>query len=175
MVKRFIAVWIPKAKGENYVLENANAKRVVDEYSDLALRLAYSYLRSTHDAADVCQNVLVKLIMRDKPFENADHERAWVIRVTINECKDALTKAERARTVPLDTDVGVIEPSEESDSSKVLAAVRQLPPDQALAVYLRYFEGYKVLEVAELLGKSEAAVSMALTRARANLRTLLGK
>lgn len=157
------------------MLDSADVKRAVDEYSDLVLRLAYSYLRSTHDAADVCQNVLVKLVMRDELFETADHERAWIIRVTINECKDALSKAERARTVPLDADVEVIEPSRESESSAVLAAVRQLPPDQASAIYLRYFEGYKVLEIAELLDKSEAAVSMVLTRARANLRKLLAE
>lgn len=154
---------------------DAEAGRVVDEYSDLVLRLACSYLHSPHDAADVCQNVLLKLLMRDEPFDDPAHERAWVVRVAVNECKDALVKAERVRTVSLDAELELEEPSGESGQSEMLEAVHQLPSEQATAVFLRYFEGYKVHEIAVMTGKSEAAVSMSLTRARRNLRDLLGK
>ena len=66
------------------------ARRAVDLYSDLILRLSYTYLKSTHDAEDICQTILMKLLMRPGGFENVEHEKAWVVRATANACKDIL-------------------------------------------------------------------------------------
>ncbi|MBQ4258464.1 MAG: RNA polymerase sigma factor [Clostridia bacterium] len=75
--------------------------RLVDTYADIILHLCYTYLHSTADAEDLCQNVLLKLIERTKPFESREHEKAWVIRTAINECKNELHTARR-RILPLE-------------------------------------------------------------------------
>lgn len=56
-------------------------ERLVRDYADLVLRVCYTYLRSTADAEDVCQDTLVKLLLHEEPFRDPGHERAWVIRV----------------------------------------------------------------------------------------------
>ena len=65
-------------------------ERLVRDYADLVLRVCYTYLRTTADAEDVCQDTLLKLICREEPFNGPDHERAWVIRVVSNACKNLL-------------------------------------------------------------------------------------
>lgn len=55
-------------------------ERLVDTYADTILRVCYTYLRSTQDAEDICQDVLLKVLQRPQRFFSADHERAWIIR-----------------------------------------------------------------------------------------------
>lgn len=79
-----------------------DAERLVADYSDLILRLSYTYLGSKQDAEDICQNVLLKLITSQPTFSSKEHEKAWVIRVTANACKDLLKSAAWQRTVGLE-------------------------------------------------------------------------
>lgn len=147
------------------------AERLVRTYSDLILRLAYTYLKSTHDAEDICQNVFLKLLTGGYTFDSAEHEKAWVIRTTANACKDSLRAAHR-RYVGLEAVAEAAAP--EAPDSAVLDAVMALPQKYREAVYLHYYEGYSVREIAKLLGRSEAAVSAHLSRGRKSLRTTLG-
>ncbi|WP_318361215.1 sigma-70 family RNA polymerase sigma factor [uncultured Agathobaculum sp.] len=147
------------------------AERLVRTYSDLILRLAYTYLKSTHDAEDICQNVFLKLLTGGYTFDSAEHEKAWVIRATANACKDSLRAAHR-RCVGLEAVAEAAAP--EAPDSAVLDAVMALPQKYREAVYLHYYEGYSVREIAKLLGRSEAAVSAHLSRGRKSLRTTLG-
>lgn len=87
------------------------AERLVQLYSNSILRLSYSYLRSTHDAEDICQDVLLKLLTARPSFASDEHERAWVIRTTANTCKDQLRAARRRDT----TLEGAREPATEGD------------------------------------------------------------
>ena len=136
--------------------DRADAERLVQTYSDLILRLAYTYLKSTHDAEDICQNIFLKLLTGGQTFDSPAHEKAWIIRATANACKDSLRAAPAA------------------PDSDVLDAVMALPRKYREAVYLHYYEGYSVREIASLLGQSESAVSAHLSRGRKSLRTTLG-
>ena len=152
-------------------IDAQEAQRLVDTYSDLILRLSYTYLKSTQDGEDICQTVLLKLLTGDKAFDSPGHEKAWVIRATINACKDEL-RAFRRRAVPLDEAAEVAAP--EMPRSDVLDAVMALPDKYREAIYLVYYEGYSAKETAALLGRSEAAVNAHLSRGRKKLRELLG-
>lgn len=159
--------------------EKDEACRVVDAYSDLILRLSYTYLGSTADAEDVCQEVLLRLLRRAEPFESAAHERAWVVRVAANFCKDLLRRRSSRREVPLDD---VTEPAapdasqhDPAASSGVLSAVQSLPPIYREAVFLHYYEGQPIAEMARTCGATEVAMTKRLSRARAMLRDTLGK
>lgn len=103
---------------------DTEAQRLVQTYADLILRLGYTYLKSTHDAEDVCQNVLIKLLQTDRAFESAEHERAWIVRATANACKDVLRSARRRTSVALDAVAEAAAP--EVPDSAVLEAVMEL-------------------------------------------------
>ena len=75
--------------------DRTDAERLVQTYSDLILRLAYTYLKSTHDAEDICQNIFLKLLTGGRTFDSPAHEKAWIIRATANACKDSLRAAHR--------------------------------------------------------------------------------
>ena len=82
-------------------LTRQEAERLVNTYADLILRLSYTYLSHTHDAQDICQTVFLKLIERRPAFASSEHEKAWIIRTTINACKDHLKSHWRKTTVPI--------------------------------------------------------------------------
>ena len=152
--------------------DRAQAEYLVYTYSDLILRLSYTYLKSTHDAEDICQTVFLKLLTSGQTFASPAHEKAWIIRTTANACKDALRSTFRRRTVALEAAAATAAP--EAPDSAVLEAVMALPENYREAVYLHYFEGYSVREIAGLLGRSEAAVTAHLSRGRHKLRITLG-
>ena len=151
--------------------DQQEAERLVNAYSDLILRLSYTYLRSTQDGEDVCQTVLLKLLTGEGEFQCPEHERAWVIRATINACKDEL-RAFRRKAVPLEEVRDQAAP--EPPRSDVLETVMALPGKYREAIYLFYYEGYSIDEIAALTGRSGAAVSAHLSRGRKKLRDMLG-
>lgn len=151
--------------------DQQEAQRLVDTYSDLILRLSCTWLKSTQDGEDICQTVLLKLLTGDEEFDSPEHEKAWVIRATINACKDEL-RAFRRRAVPLEDAPEPAAP--DIPRSEVLDAVMALPGKYREAIYLFYYEGYSVKEIGALTGRSEAAVSAHLSRGRKKLRELLG-
>lgn len=151
-------------------IDSQEADRLVNTYSDLILRLSYTYLHSTFDAEDICQSVLYKYLASGQSFENTDHEKAWIIRTTINACKDELRKFHR-KAIPLDENVENAAP--EVLSSKVLDAVMELPQNYREAIYLFYIEGYSISEIAKLLSESKTSVAAHLSRGRKKLREKL--
>lgn len=146
------------------------AERLVNTYSDLILRLSYTYLRSTQDGEDICQTVLLKLLTTEQTFDSPAHEKAWVIRTAVNACKDEL-RAFRRRAVPLESAAEA--PAPELPRSEVLEAVMALPEKYREAIYLFYYEGYSIDEIVALTGRSGAAVSAHLSRGRKKLKTML--
>lgn len=150
----------------------ARAERLVADYADTILRLSYVQLGSTADAEDLCQTVLLRLLTRAPRFEGPEHERAWVIRTTINACHDLQRSAARRTTVALEA-AGEPEAPPMPDGT-VADAVSRLPHDQREAVHLHYYEGLPIAEVARTVGSSEAAVTKRLSRARETLRHTLG-
>ena len=78
------------------------AEYLAETYADAILRLSYTYLKNTHDAQDVCQTVFVKLLTEPRDFESPAHERAYVLRMAANACKDLLKSPWRKRTCGLD-------------------------------------------------------------------------
>lgn len=147
------------------------AERLVNTYSDLILRLSYTYLRETEDAKDICQTVFLKLLEQPRSFDSPDHEKAWIIRAAINTCKDLLKSHWRRTSLPLDAACHVPAPVPEEGS--LLAALSLLPPKYRVVLYLYYYEGYSAGEVAALLGRPTATINTQLSRGRARLRTLL--
>ena len=151
--------------------DRVEAERLVNTYSDLILRLSYTYLNSTCDAQDICQTVFLKLLQAPRSFDNTEHERAWIIRTTVNLCKDLLKKHWRRTTVTLDAAEHV--PAPEPEEGSLAAALELLPPKYRTVLYLYYYEGYSAKEIAALLGEKPATIFTRLDRGRQKLRTYL--
>ena len=152
-------------------MNDFQARRLVNTYSDMILRISCHYLCRSCDAEDVCQTVFLKYLSRSHKFESEAHEKAWIIRTTINVCKDLLKSAERRQTVALEDNLGVTAPPE--PKSDLMDAVKRLPENYRVSIYLFYYEGYTAGEIGRLLGKRENTVCAYLTRGRKLLRRLL--
>nr|WP_325194894.1 sigma-70 family RNA polymerase sigma factor [uncultured Oscillibacter sp.] len=152
--------------------QTQRAEFLAETYADAILRLSYTYLKNTHDAQDVCQTVFVKLLTEPREFESPEHERAYILRMAANACKDMLKSPWRKRTCGLDTVLEV--PAPEAADGSVLAAVNQLPPHYRAVIYLYYYEGYQASEIGGILGIPTATVHTRLARGRTKLKALLG-
>ena len=134
-------------------LSNEQAEHLVEQYADLLLRVAYAWTGSVPDAQDVCQTVLIRRLTTQKVFESPEHERAWLVRAAINQCKNLYKSPWRRRRAEWDEALAAeVHMPEESD---ILDAVRSLPPKQSTAIYLRYYEEYSVGEIGEIMGRNE--------------------
>lgn len=148
------------------------AEYLAETYADAILRLSYTYLKNTHDAQDVCQTVFVKLLTEPREFESAEHERAYILRMAANACKDLLKSPWRKRTCDLEACAEM--PAPETGDGAVLAAVNQLPANYRSVIYLFYYEGYQAAEIGKILGVPTATVHTRLARGRARLKDILG-
>ena len=120
----------------------------------------------------MCQTVFVRLLTEPREFESGEHERAYILRMAANACKDLLKSPWRRRTCDLEACAQV--PAPETSDGSVLAAVNQLPAHYRSVIYLFYYEGYQASEIGEILGVPTATIHTRLARGRARLRELLG-
>ena len=149
------------------------AARAIERYGDMVRRLCLVHLKNPADTEDIFQNVFLKYVLSPVVFESPEHEKAWLIRVTLNACKDLVKSFFRSRTVTLEELLDQPAPLSE-EHREVLEAVLALPPKYRDAVYLHYYEGYTAAEIGKLLGKNTNTVYTLLTRAREQLRKTLG-
>ena len=152
-------------------MTDAEFEAAAQRYGDTVFRLAYSYLKNRADAEDVMQETLLKLYLERKPFQSPEHERHWVLRVAVNECKRLLRSPWRRRLTPLE-EAG--EPAFETpEQSELFCQVMALPPKYRVAVYLYYYEDYSVGEIAAAMGANPSTVQTWLMRARGKLKLIL--
>ena len=152
-------------------LTDAEFETAVEQYGDTVFRLAYSYLKNRADAEDVMQETLLKLYLERRPFQSPEHQRHWVVRVAVNECRKLLRSPWRRRTGPLEeADAPVFDTPEQSE---VFRQVMGLPPKYRAAVYLYYYEDCSVQEIAAAMGANPSTVQTWLMRARGKLRLTL--
>src|SRR5699024_4606551 len=115
--------------------------RAVGEYSDMVRRLCMLHLKNYADTEDIFQTVFLKYALSSVEFKSKEHEKAWMIRVTINACKDLLKSFFRKHTVSIDQLIEEPAPVPQ-DHREVLEAVLSLPKTYKDVVYLHFYEGY---------------------------------
>lgn len=155
-------------------MTDERAEYLVERYADLLLRIGKTWLGDMDDAKDVCQTVLIKLLENPREFPDPVQERAWVVRVAVNECKNWRKTAWFRRRVPLDDSLQLTVEDPEPEDGGLLEQVQALPAMYREVIFLRYYEGYEVKEIAALLGRSPALVSTHLKRGKEKLRNMLG-
>ena len=151
----------------------AEVDRAMERYADTVWRICTVHLKNHADTEDIFQTVFLKYALRPGSFRDAEHEKAWFIRVTVNACRDLLRRFRRAPTVPLEA-LGDQPAPLPPDHREVLEAVQALPEQYRDVVYLHYYEGYTAPEIGRLLGKNVNTVYTLLTRSKELLRQKLG-
>ena len=145
--------------------ERNYAAEAFEKYSDMVYRLAFARLKSTSDADDILQEVFLRYLKRGKKPLEDEHEKALLIRITINCTKRLHTSAWRKNTTELDEPL-----SENAHNGETLDAVLRLPLKYRTVIHLHYYCGYTAEEIGVLLGSRASTVRSQLSRAREKLR-----
>ena len=145
-------------------------EQLVSVYGDMVYRLAYAQTRSRHDADDIFQEVFLQTVRKRPVFDSEEHEKAWLLRVAGNLCKNRLKYNSLRQTDELREEL-IAEQRE--DLSFIWDAVQALPVQYREVIHLFYREGYSTREISQILGRKEATIRSDLSRGRGKLKELL--
>lgn len=149
---------------------NRRAEMILTRYGNSILRYAYMYLHNRSDAEEILQDTLVQFLKTAPEFENADHEKAWLLRVAGNLSKNRIEYNKRRETDELDDELIA---EEREDLSFVWEAVKDLPPKYREVIHLFYHEGYPTAQIAKILGRNDSTIRSDLRRGREKLKNVL--
>jgi RNA polymerase sigma-70 factor (ECF subfamily) len=153
-------------------------------YSDMVYRLAFSRVKSSHDASDITQDVFLKYIRAEKTYNDEEHRKAWLIKTTVNTSKTLVLSSwnRRRSSVEISDDgLGVAHSYEDKSlknietKSVILSAVLNLPKKYRTVIHLFYYEDMPLSEISEATGLSLNTVKSQLHRARLMLRDDLAR
>ncbi|MCI5732394.1 MAG: RNA polymerase sigma factor, partial [Eubacterium sp.] len=142
---------------------------IVEKYADMIYRIAYQKVLNRYDAEDIVQDVFVKLLSNKSYFRDEEHMKAWLIRVTINLCINYNKSLARQKTVSVEQlDIPFTQ-----QETGILEELYLLPEDERNILYLYYYEGYKIREIAKILRQKQNTINSKLTRARNKLKKIM--
>ena len=173
--------FLMRVSAENRVAEpmaineitNEKAERILDEYGNKLLRLAYSYLHNMSDAEDILQDTLIQFLKNTPTFESKNHELAWLLRVAANLSKNKIRHESIRRADDVDELAETLAAEHRGDLSFVWDAVKALPQKYREAIHLFYYEGCSTAQIAGILQKTESTVRSDLRSGRIALKELL--
>lgn len=146
----------------------------VQQYQNMVFRIALHYFGNSDDADDTVQEVFLRLFQRETGFDSDEHLKHWLMRVTVNQCKDILKSPWRKRCVAMETAVQL--PVFDSPEQMALfQEVMALPEKYRTVLNLYYYEELSTGEIASVLNLRQSAVTTRLSRARALLKKRLGE
>ena len=162
--------------GESGGSDMTNFEDLYQKYADDVLRVSYFYLGDRQKAEDVCQDVFVRLIT-NAPELTEGHEKAWLLKVALNRCRDLWRGAWVKRVVlgsPVFELVPAPDETERKDDEEVMMkAIYELPASFREVILLHYYQGYNISEISEMMDLPEGTISSRLSRGRKKLESIL--
>ena len=149
-----------------------DVRAAVEEHGDALYRLCLIMLKNHADAEDAVQETYITYMKKAPVFSGYEHEKAWLISVAVNKCRDMFRYRKRHFTESEEALSTVVQ---EEESSHILDALMSLPEKYRLVLTLHYISGYKVNEIANMIGKSDSAVKMRLQKGRKLLEEVYRK
>ena len=150
--------------------DDTRIENIINSYGDLLYRTGIMILGNPQDVQDVLQEVMLKVLQKMPEFHDSEHEKAWLLRVTINLCKDMLRFRFRHQYIQIDElEIEAVD----MDDTQLLQEIIQLPSSWRIVLILHYVEGYSLKEIADILSVSENAVKKRMQRAKKALRAKL--
>lgn len=142
-------------------------EHTIEKYGDTLFRIAMVLLANKHDAEDAVQETFIRLLKADPDFRDKEHEKAWLIKVITNQCRDVQRFRARHPTYELDI---CSDYSLETEEDSILEALFMLPDKYKMPIYLHYIEGYSIKEISGITHCTQNAVKKQLQRGREVLR-----
>ena len=146
-------------------------KKYIDLYHGALFRLAYSYLKNSADAEDICEEVFIKLYSYNGAFETDENCRAWLFRVAVNLSKNMLKSCWFSKRTELDENI----PAKAETDFELWELIKALPPKYRLVIHLYYYEGYSAKEISKITETPVSTVTSQLSRAREKLKGIIEK
>lgn len=142
---------------------------LVTKHENRLYRTALAITSNKSDAEDLVQEAFIRAYEKAPEFQSEEHEKAWLIRVTINLCHSLMRSPWRRRIIPLLDSYPATEPRQD----ELLEEIMRLPARYRTVLHLFYYEGYSVRDISCLTGQRESTVRSQLTRARQKLKVYL--
>ena len=158
----------------SFQVRKTDFETIYDKYSSMLYRLALTHVQTKEDAEDVVHDVFAKYLEAAHKLKDDEHERAWLVRVTVNKCHDLIRKRKYRMHMSLD-DIHELPKEEKALLPDVFEVVATLPEKYKTVIVLHYLEGYSVEEISSMLRVSGSAVKMRLSRGRELLKNILEK
>lgn len=151
-------------------------EELYERYATDVLRVCYFYLGDRQKAEDVCQDVFVRLITTSPQLQEG-REKAWLLKVALNRCRDLWRSAWLKRVVLGSPAFELVPAPDEIDSladrQEIMQAINQLPTAFKEVILLHYYQGYGISEIAEMMELPEGTISSRLSRGRKKLESIL--
>lgn len=150
---------------------NDSVTKVVNTYGNMLYRISMMMLKNEQDVQDVVQETFIKYLQKAPLFRDKEHEKAWLLRVNINMCKDFLRFHKRNNYINIeDMELIVAVP----EQVEILRQIMEIPEKYKTVLLLHYVEGYQIKEIADILKISEAAIKMRIQRGKVMLKSKMG-
>lgn len=161
-------------KGAFEMTENEKAyfSAMYDKHSKVIYGICLMYTKCKEDAEEAVADAFVRLMENKPEFENDSHERAWLIRTSVNICKDMFKSSWRKNVIH---DEDVLRYMTTNEERSILEDVLALPPKYRIIIYMHYYQGYTANEIADILKISQSAVLARLSRGRKKLKVILNE
>lgn len=143
-------------------------------YGDMLFRIALNMLGQVHDAEDAVQEAYLRYMKYEPTFEDAEHEKRWLVRVTVNVCKNMQKRRARRSYTDIESLSNLLEYRDE-ERLGILEAIMSLPEKYRIVMDLYYIEGFDSARLAQIIGISPAAVRKRLQHGRKLLGIELGE
>lgn len=150
-----------------------DSQKIINEYADMIYRIALGHLENKSFAEDIVQDVFITYINHIKEngiFEDKNHEKRWLIRVTINLCYNENKSAKRKNTVPL-ADCNLLEAN--TDDRLLRYSLDKLKEKYRIVFELFYIDNFRISEISKILKISQANVKTRLKRAREMMKKIV--
>lgn len=141
-------------------------ERVIEQYGDMIYRIALTITGNEEDAKDVFQETLLRLVRYQHRITGEEHLKAWLIRVATNCAKTQVANPWNKNTQGMDVRAEGGSVSYEQEDDGLLTELQRLPAKYSVVLYLYYYEGYSIKEIAQTLKKNENSVKTLLVRSR---------
>ncbi len=147
-----------------------NIREAVIKYSDMLYKICIVILCNEQDVQDAIQDTFCRYLEKKPDFCDEEHEKAWLIKVATNICRDMIRFRIRHPKIPIGEVENILVAPEQRETLKELL---ELPVKQKTVIYLHYVEGYPVKDIADILGITESAVKSRLLRGRKQMRDMV--
>lgn len=149
-----------------------STKELVSLYQSNLFAIAFNVCKNAQDAEDIVQDTFIQYYISKKEFDNEQHLRAWLIRVTVNKAKNANRTFWRQNKLSLEDYMESLT-FETPEDERLFETVMSLPEKYRIVIHLFYYEDYAVREIADILKLSESNIKVRLSRGREMLRKIL--